>query len=563
MVSKSLFLKLLLIAVAGGILIGYFLVHQFSLPAEAALRLTEGGLIAEGSTPYVDFLDNVTPFYLYLNVLPAQLSRLFLWHPITVLNILNTLLVMLAGTCLALLSEVKSRRNPLNGSIWPILIAFLLITALQPVHFAEANQIFFLLLCPYIACRACSSRALPVPKELAAVIGAALCIPLVMDPYYWLFFFLFELCLLVNFFPFPDQNFVARRYLAAELKVVVYVFAIVIVSWLLVPCESTTQYLNIITKLNDYSFNMPLLPLCFFDTCTDTRSLIYLACLLLMIALPQARQSVLVRCFAVAALLGFGLMVIQGATLAFQAYLLVGFAIMAMATSLNRQPLLRRVFPAGGAVLDAAMGKFAIKPRFYLAATLLVCALTVAGTYMIGLSHLSAQDRYDLKELGYHGVADRRDLTILSEVVEQFSKPGQPVAILSLGVRPAYPLLTQLRRKPALSLTWGFTIDPLNVLKEPMYGKEANPLRTFRNDMYAKMRRELATRYGPAGAPVLVLIDEDETKRTLEDVGINKILNEYYTMQGMASLKASDSKDGHPPLEYVGYRAALDIYRSK
>ena len=53
--------------------------------------------------------------------------------------------------------------------------------------------------------------------------------------------------------------------------------------------------------------------------------------------------------------------------------------------------------------------------------------------------------------LSYYGFADKRDLSVLSEVMEKYSKVGDKVAVLTLGTRPGYPLITQLRRRPGLS----------------------------------------------------------------------------------------------------------------
>jgi len=539
------------------------MLHQFSIPAETALRLSEAGLMLDGAVPYVDFFDNVTPFCLYLNLVPVYISNQLFCHPILAANVLTVIMFMISATLLSLLSQISSRRNPLTYAIWPILIVFALTTALQPVHFSQANQLFFMLLCPYIACRACSARALPMPRELATVIGAGLCLTLVMDSYYCLYLFLFELALLLSFFPFPKFAFVIGRYLGVELKVVVYILSILLVGWLLVPSDSTDAYLNIITKINDYSVNIFLMPLSFFDTCTDTRPVIYMACLLLVLALAQARQCILVRLFGIASILGFGLMLIQGATLAFQTYLFLGFSLIAFAASLPRQPLLRRSCLHLANMEKTCQSLLSLNRRWYAPAALASFALVGLCTFEYELSQLGENNRYDLRQLGYHGLADRRDLTILSEVIEQYSKPREPVGILSLGVRPAYPVITQLRRKPALSLTWGFPIDTLNVIEDASYGAAAEPLRIFKKAMYARLARDLLAGFKAPWAPALVLIDEDETRRTLDEQGVTKTLLEGYDLAGMASLKAFDARDGHPPLEYVGYRAALDIYRHK
>jgi hypothetical protein len=562
MVSKTLLAKLLLIATCGGIFIGHYLIHQFSIPAETALRLSEASLMADGKVPYQDFLDNVTPFCLYLHLVPVIISRLTFFHPILITNLLTAVCFMLSAGAMALLSEVnRARRSAaLDISTWPILITFVLAAFLQQVHFAQANQIFFLALCPYIVCRACTVRGLRVPPELATAIGAGLCLATMADCLYFLYLLVIEFCIVLGFFPFSNSKFVFRRYLGAEFKALVVLMTTILMAWLLMPSPSTDRYLDIITKLNEASYGVSLMAFNWVDTATDIRPQIFLSAFLLIVALPAARQSILVRLFAVASVLGFGLMVIQGATLSYQTYLFLSFAAMTFAAGLTLQPIVRQLFFSTPLFKTFAWPTFNLDKRWHLPVCGLVLLIFSLGSYCLDQSKLGPEDRFDLSALRYYGFADRRDLGILSDVVEKFSKVDQPVAILSLDVRPTYPLLTQLRRTPGLSLTWGFPMYILDVLEEPIHEGEMKSLKAFKAEMYNNLIKQLS-----AGslAPVLVLIDEDEIRHTMEVQGAIKVLQDYYSLAGTASLIAPGAKDSHPPLEYVGYRAAFDIFRHK
>jgi hypothetical protein len=557
-VNKTLFAKLLFIACAAGILIGHYLIHQLSLPAETALRISEAGLMADGARPYLDFLDNATPFYLYLNLVPELTSRLLSIHPIAITNLLTALYFVLSAATMALLSEiVPGRRNPLKSSIWAVLTVFVLAVLLQPLHFAQANQIFFFALCPYIVCRACTVQGLRVPQKLAFAIGAALCLTILIDPLYCLFALILEFCILFGFFPFSNRHFIFRRYLGVEIKALAALFTIILVIWLLTPSDSTKQYLNIISRINYYSYGIFQSALFYTGTASDIRPIIYLAAFLLIVSLPLARRHILVRFFGVAALLGLGLLVLQGATLSYQTYPLVSFAAMALASGVTL-PMLRQLF--------LFLPKFSWPPlnlgqHLYMPVSGLALFVFGLGTYLVEFSQMGQGDRFDLGVLGYCGFADKRDLTVLSDLIEKLSAVRQPVAILGFGVRPAYPLLTQLRRKPGLSLTWGFPLNILNVLEEPIYANQVEQLKDFKKVMYAQMRGELSA---SSGAPGVVLITQDEDfKRIMESAGVIKALQDHYDVSGIASLIAPGSEDGHPPLEYVGYRAAFDIYRHK
>jgi len=165
-----------------------------------------------------------------------------------------------------------------------------------------------------------------------------------------------------------------------------------------------------------------------------------------------------------------------------------------------------------------------------------------------------------LTRLGYYGLADNRDLAVFSEAVEEYSRVKQPVAILGLGVRPAYPVITQLRRTPGLSLCWGFPIDTLEILEDPFYAKDMLPLRRFKTEMYATMAKQLAS---PDKAPSLLMIDGDEVRRVMEEHGVMKVVDENYGVCGGVSVEDASTKDGHPPVENVGYRSGFTIYRHR
>jgi len=558
--KKTLVLKLGLIAATGGILFGHFMVHQFCLPAETALRLTEASMIADGSRMYVDFLDNATPYYLYVNLVPVLISRLLYVHSIAIVNVLTATMFMLAAAVITLVQSASGRRNPLNSSYWLILSAFFAITILQLQHFAQANQIFFMALVPYVIVRACTARAQKLPVYLTAGVGAAMALAALVDPLYGLFVLLLECFLLASVLTVGSKKFVLQRFGGPEVKVFFVLYLALTALILILPTSSSSQYFSYILRINYYSFVESLHALNFNGCASDSRNLIYLATFLLIGSLP-ARQNILVRYFSIVSMLGLGLMLFQGATLFYQTYIFVGGAAMAMAAAvpdyLRRMKVLNR--------LKAVALKF---PRLNLVgqqkqslACIFGVLLTFAlATYAIELAQIPRAYRYDLTALGYYGQADKRDLAVFSEAVEEYSQVKKPVAILGLGVRPAYPVMTQLRRTPGLSLCWGFVIDPLEILEEPFYAKDMLPLRRFKTELYAKMTSQLAS---PDKAPSLLMIDGEEVRRVLEEHGIIKVIDDNYGICGGASVEDAATKDGHPPVENIGYRSGYTIYRHR
>ena len=344
--------------------------------------------------------------------------------------------------------------------------------------------------CPYLICRASRLRGVKLPVNLAVSCALVFCYAAMIDALYWLYYLAFELCCLLTFFPFKNRSYISKRYLGVELKAITVVFVLAQLIWIVLPAKSVREYFNSIMKINWWSFQESLRALNFFDSAADSRPLIFLAVLFLVLALSQARQNILVRICAIASLLGLNLLIIQGATLSYQTYLFVGFAALTFAVALVHHPLLRQLrqskllpgqvfLPLSGG-LQACYQAIKYQSRYAILFLALILGASGCGVYLIEYSLLKKAYRFDLTMLRYYGIADKRDLGIFSETVEEFSRVDDDVAILGVGVRPGYPIITQLRRRPGLSLTWGFPIDTLHMLEDPYHAKMGLPLNDFK-----------------------------------------------------------------------------------
>ncbi|MBS1995313.1 MAG: hypothetical protein JSS86_03340 [Cyanobacteria bacterium SZAS LIN-2] len=559
MQNKGFLQKLYLIAMVVGGLVGYFMLHQFCIPAETALRLSEASLMLEGQRLYVDFIDNATAFYLYLNFLSVLISRFTFIHPIAICNLLTAALFGASASTLAWLAHSHgSLRNPQRPAPicgWLILLTLSAITIFQPVHFAQANQIFFLALCPYIVLRAGTLRGLRQYNRLSVAVAVILALAACIDPLYLVYVLALEVCLFCGLYPFARLSFCKKRFLGLELKVFLAATAAILFVVAVLPTSETKEYLGVILKLNYYSFLEPLLALNYSGCAPDLRTSIYLVSLLLVAVMPVAGQNLLVRLFAIASILGFGLMILQGATLSYQTYLFVGFAFMAVAVGLADYLRRWKKFAPAGPDRLLNLGR----KQLILSICGVFAGFAIA-TYLVQLFSLPSGYRFNLDTIGYYGLADRRDLAIFSEAVEEYSKPREPVAIMGLQVRPAYPVITQLRRKPGLKLTWGFPVDTMEMMEQPVYASDMETVRPFKKQLYAALAEQLGNR---ATAPVFIMLDGDEVRRVLEEREVFKVVEENYNICGGASMEDASSRDGHPPVEKLGYKAGFTIYRQK
>ncbi|MBS2006642.1 MAG: hypothetical protein JST01_06355 [Cyanobacteria bacterium SZAS TMP-1] len=559
MQNKSLLRKLYFVMALSGALAGYFTLHQFCIPAETALRLSEAALMLEGQRLYIDLVDNAWAFYLYLNFVPVLISRATFVHPIAVCNLLVTALFMLAASSLVCLTHAgPGFRNPVryqSASGWFLLFGFSLVTVGQLVHFAQANQIFFLCLCPYIVLRAGTLRGLKYDSKLSLWVAVMLALAVSIDFLYLFFVLLFEICMFCSLYPFARFSFVRGRFVGPELTNFLLLSACISFVVAILPGSGTNVYVEVICKLNYLAFLEPLMSLNYFGCAPDQRAGIFFAILFLSVVLPLVQRNVLVRVFAIASVLGFGLMILQGATLSYQSYLFFGFACMAAAAGLGDYlPLAGKISaPTSGGFLNLGRTQVILSMAGFM-------AIVAVATYFVQVALLPKRHYFNLADLGYYGLADRRDLAIFSEVVEENSKVRESVAIIGLQVRPAYPVITQLRRRPGLCLNCGFLIDVLDVLEQPIYASVMERLRPFKKQLYADLAKRLGNR---ATAPGMIMVESEEVRRVLEENGVFKVLEDNYTACGGVSMEDESSRGAHPAVEKLGYNAGFTVYRRK
>jgi len=566
MLTKELLQKLLAIAFVAGLLIGYFALHQFSFPAEAALHLSEGALIAGGASPYLDFWDNATPLILYLTLVPVFISRLTSLHPILIANLCTILLFVHSALSMALLSELApARRNPIRRSYWPLFCAFTMVNLLQLVHFGQPDQVFFLLFCPYLCCRAVGAGGVEVPRALLLLISLLLTLACFCDPLYLLYWAVFEVSSLLSFYPFDRWGFVWGRFFRFEIKVMLIGIVALPGLWLALSPFAFTHYFTVVAWFNWCSFLMPLQSLSYSGLSTDFRFAIYGSVLCLIMCLPAVLSSPLTRMLVLSSLLGLGLMILQGGAIDYTNYLFFSFAAIALVNALfhylrHRANAWQKNLFYKFSFFDKAYAFIGRQNIRLSAVVLLVIVISASLSYTIQLGKLAAADRYDLRQLGYSGFCDRRDLSVFSEIIEGNSHPNQTVAILGLALRPTYPLLTQLRRRPGLFITSGLPLDVLRTLELPMWADQLVHLKDLKKQVYERIKTQLAS---TTQAPDLVLIEDDEIRGIFDEYGLTPVLEANYNHVGLFAPADPSYTEGHPIMELIGFKTSFAAFRHK
>jgi hypothetical protein len=199
---------------------------------------------------------------------------------------------------------------------------------------------------------------------------------------------------------------------------------------------------------------------------------------------------------------GFACLVFSGTLFSHQGILMIAYSLVALCLSLNRY--LRSFRPAkvlSGRAAVWCSARLNKKVVVSLPALVVICFVAANFTAL----KLSNSKAFSLSELGYYGFGLERDLSFFSKTVRQSSSPRDRVWIYSGQISPAFPLLTQLRRKPGY-LVWGFPLHTLKILHERGTPDQIAQLAHFEATMYDRLRVEALS----PQPPTLVLVEDGE-----------------------------------------------------
>ena len=136
--------------------------------------------------------------------------------------------------------------------------------------------------------------------------------------------------------------------------------------------------------------------------------------------------------------------------------------------------------------------------------------------------------------------------------MRQASAARDCVWIYSEQVSPAFPLLTQLRRKPGY-LVWGFPLHTLKTLHERGTTEQIAQLAQFEAGMFNHLRVEALSNHPPA----LILVEDGEVHDLFKAHGITAIVEQFYSPLDSCSPLNGDEISSHDPYEYLGYRVTF------
>ena len=388
---------------------------------DCALYLQAAELLLDGAMPYRDFVDTNPPLVIYLSVPVAALARLIGASPIPVFQGLMTLLLAITGVELyALLRQSRFRAGQRGVVLLAWVAAFMVVDWRNEI--GQREHLFILLYLPYLFLRVGRCRVGGTVGWFAVVLGIQAGLGVSLKPHFLAVALVVEAVLLAS-----SRRW--RELIRPECIAATCVVAAYMAHWLFVPAAMREAFFGrwlpmIYHGYGVYNVSLP-------ETLqTISHAPIALAGLVAAVGgawlIVCRRTRLHDHLLALSTMTGLGclLTIVQRKgwdyhriPLETAGLLCCALLVIAVARMLPQQPNLR--------------GRYAPTAAFIVGCLFLV---------FLGVSRL----------FGWNASADSepQSFAVLREIVELHTEPGDRVLFAATSVRPAFPMLLQMNRKP-------------------------------------------------------------------------------------------------------------------
>ena len=471
----------LLLALAFAASLAYVLFNPFSTSINSALYLQAGEMLLEGQIPYVDFVDVNPPLIIYFSALWAGAAKLFGVHPIP---------TFLLGVWFLSVFSVLGTREILRpafatdeGHHADLLALALALALLQAAidGMGHGEHLFMIAFLPYLAIRFRRWNHGLTSIRFPAVVGLLAGIAACLKPHFLAIILAPELYWLV-------RRRRVRPLFAPETFALAAAGVGYAVHFLLLPDVMRTEFFNRWVPLiatGYWVFDRPLSVILQINGLWLGPAVCMAVAVLVLNPQRTSAPWQFAQTLAVVALMGSVLVFAQHKGWEYHT-IPVRFALLGMigllVAEMGRSPL---GFTKLRAPLNATL-------NLVLGALLLATAVTV------GVFGIRAWSGAPLARIVASSWFAR-------EIIEN-TAPGDRILFISTSPIYAYPLLTQLDRRPASKFLWFFPIPMLyaNVERAP----SGFPYRTgdAQPEEERRILKELSSDIA-RNKPVIVLID--------------------------------------------------------
>ncbi|MFA6213081.1 MAG: hypothetical protein WC714_26840 [Candidatus Obscuribacterales bacterium] len=548
--QKRFFVWLSLLCLAPLVCLFYELWHYPRLIAGGlAMRIMAASLLIKGELPYYDFWDWSQPIVFEMLKYPYMLcTTLQTWHvpithavfiPLVIFALVIGSTLLTGAVCAQALNaaerqtdsvvtteESKSNRNVVVSCLLGLALT-LLITRFD---FGDLQYLFILAIVPWFCLRWFAHKQVKVQTALAAFTGIIAGIGACLDLPYLFVYLILELTLVL-------QSRQWRCLLSTECLTFIgtVVANLLVLSQLPEPVYTAFWKWTMPLKWLNYSVfdSMIFAP----QACPNRADVMYAMVAAGIVSFLLGKKYSIYIALPSLMFSGFALYLLEGQGASHDLILAI-FAITATFISvllLGIQKLL--------AIMAERRPDFKLKVSNQSAYQAIVLIATVAATAAVwqSLEH----DRIQLENCTSAKCSQGKEQ--FEALIEQTSKVGDSVSVISQNIEPAYPLLFLAGRKPGSYLLWNRPLWLFAWLKG--HSQLTGPMKDFYDHTYANIRSELEQN----NTKVIVFSNPEPFDTFEHDQYLRSL---QFNFEELGKDGNYFSCENHQPHEYSGYNFA-------
>lgn len=556
--AKYSLVSLALVAILFALVFGVIYSNPLMIAPGVALNLEAAKLIALRKVPYLDFFCLSSPLLLYASIVPLAFGKAFGIPPSLASNLIAWSLALVS--VLSSAAILLPRRHHREWHYFPALVvAYALANILMLFQLGQGEHLVILALTPYFLVRwlrwngHAVSRREAIVSGLFAAFGACL----------WHGFLVIATSLEVFWLSSMRR---LRPLLALEVRACICTVSILLLAALSLPDAARSEYVSLVFPMLSLGYQCHDWSIYGINSVPERRDIFYTAIAAILFALPFRRRTSLAAPLIVIFLVGFALYLSQlkglsqsAIPMIFATTLLLSLDICIMGSivrlvsrdfcscRLSRNICLhhRRAFSGKG------------QGRQILTFGNLFLSFYAVGILALAGALIKQQESKIARALPLVGEAVREDGLDASleepascaAWLAKYSRENDEVLFLTDSLVPGYPLMLQMKRKPAGYLLQSDCLVELEACERESL--QPKVFEKYAEKLYTRLDADIASQRAK-----MIFVQDVTIDDLLKKHKVAATLLKHYQLKGHSRLKAANEE----PMEHTGFNYNIGVF---
>ncbi len=562
--AKYSLVSLALVVILFALVFGVICSNPLMVAPGVSLNLEAAKLILLGKVPYFDFFCLSSPLLLYASVVPLSFGQALGLPPSLASNLLVCSLALVSVlSCAAILLP---RRHHREWHYFPLfIVAYALANVLMLFQIGQGEHLVMLALTPYFLVRWLRWNDHPVSRRQAIVSGVfaafAACL--------W-HGILFIAASLEVFWLLSLRRF--RPLLALEVRACICTLSILLLAALSLPDAARNEYISLVFPLLSLGYQCHDWSIYGINSVPDRRDIFYIAIAAILFVLPFRRRTSLAAPLVIIFLVGFALYLSQLKGLSQSAIPMIFATALLLSVNLSIAGVIVRRISRNvhGRRMLASAGKGA-SWRNPLASNLglfayAVSILVLAGAFLkqqeskMGralplagevIPEEIARQKSELAPSSLPGQssAETSEPASCAAWLAKYSRDNDEVMFLTDSLVPGYPLMLQMKRKPAGYLLQSDCLVELEACERESL--QPKVFEAYAEKLYTRLEGDIASQRAK-----IIFVQDVTIGDLLNKHKVAATLLKHYELKGHARLKAANEE----PVEHNGFNYNIGVF---